>query len=79
MEKESDDVSNIHNRFSLTLVNPSSKYFSLIVSLVVVTVMVLATYLGYLGDYEQVWYRIPAVLGILVLSQLLDAKFDSNT
>ena len=75
MEKESDDVSNIHNRFSLTLVNPSSKYFSLIVSLVVVTVMVLATYLGYLGDFEQVWYRIPAVLGILVLSQLLDAKF----
>ena len=75
MEKESDDVSNIHNRFSLTLVNPSSKYFSLVISLVVTTVMVLTTYLGYLGDFEQVWYRIPAVLGILVLTQLLDAKF----
>ncbi len=75
MENESDDVSNIHSRFSLTLVNPSSKYFSLVISLVVTTVMVLATYLGYLGDFEQVWYRIPAVLGILVLSQFLDAKF----
>ena len=37
--------------------------------------MVLATYLGYLGDFEQVWYRIPAVLGVLALTQLLDSKF----
>ena len=35
MEQESDDVSNIHDRFSLTLVNPGSKYFSLVGSLVV--------------------------------------------
>ena len=27
MEQESDDVSNIHNRFSLTLVNPGSQVF----------------------------------------------------
>ena len=46
MEKASDDVSNIHNRFSLTLVNPSSHYFSLVVSLVVASVSVLAIYLG---------------------------------
>ena len=46
MEKESDDVSNIHNRFSLTLVNPSSHYFSLVVSLVVAAVISLTTYFG---------------------------------
>ena len=50
MEQDTDNVSNIHNRFSLTLVNPSSKYFSLVVSMVVAAVTVLATYLGYLNN-----------------------------
>ena len=76
--EDSDDVSNIHNRFSLTLVNPSSKYFSLVVSLVVSTVTVLATYLAYLQDFEQLWYRIPMVLGVLVVSQLLDSKLSKK-
>ena len=77
MEKASDDVSNIHNRFSLTLVNPSSHYFSLVVSLVVASVTVLATYFGYLNSlgFEENWYRLPVVLGVLVLTQLLDTRF----
>ena len=77
MERESDDVSNIHNRFSLTLVNPSSHYFSLVVSLIVATVSVLAVYFGYLGSlgFEENWYRLPIVLGVLVLTQLLDTRF----
>ncbi|EIJ66048.1 putative membrane protein [Candidatus Nitrosopumilus salaria BD31] len=77
MEKESDDVSNIHNRFSLTLVNPSSHYFSLVVSLIVASVTVLATYFGYLSSlgFEENWYRLPLVLGVLVLTQLLDTRF----
>ncbi|QLH03144.1 DUF2070 domain-containing protein [Nitrosopumilus cobalaminigenes] len=77
MEKDPDDVSNIHNRFSLTLVNPSSHYFSLVVSLVVATVTVLATYFGYLFNFgfDENWYRLPLVLGVLVLTQLLDTQF----
>ena len=80
MEPESDDVSNIHNRFSLTLVNPSSHYFSLVVSLVVASVTVLATYFGYLNNlgFEQNWYRLPIVLGVLVLTQLLDTRFSKK-
>ncbi|KFM16545.1 hypothetical protein AAA799D11_00622, partial [Marine Group I thaumarchaeote SCGC AAA799-D11] len=39
MENAPDDVSNIHNRFSLTLVNPSSHYFSLFVSLGVAAII----------------------------------------
>ena len=39
-----DGVSNIHDRFSLTLVNPSSHYFSLVVSLVVASVTVLTVH-----------------------------------
>jgi len=77
MEKDSDDVSKIHNRFSLTLVNPSSHYFSLVVSMVVSTVTVLAIYFGYLSNlgFEQNWYRLPIVLGVLALMQLLDTRF----
>jgi len=71
MEKESDDVSNIHNRFSLTLVNPGSHYFSLVASLGVGLVIVLATYFGYLSNLnlEEFWYRIPKhILDISVIS-----------
>jgi len=77
MEKDPDDVSNIHNRFSLTLVNPSSHYFSLVASLGVGAVIVLATYLGYFnnGYLDQIWFRLPAVIVVLALIQLLDAKF----
>jgi len=77
MEQESDDVSSIHNRFSLTLVNPGSHYFSLAASLGVGLVIVLATYLGHLNNLnlEEFWYRIPMVLGIMAIMQLLDIKF----
>ena len=76
MEQESDDVSNIHNRFSLTLVNPGSKYFSLVGSLVVGIVIVLATYFGYLNlEFNEFWYKIPMVLGMMAAMQLLDVKF----
>lgn len=80
MEQDPDDVSNIHNRFSLTLVNPSSHYFSLVISLIVSSVMVLATYFGYLTNvsFEQNWYRLPLVLGVLVITQLLDTRFSKK-
>ena len=76
MEQESDDVSNIHNRFSLTLVNPGSKYFSLVGSLIVGIVIVLATYFGYLNlEFNEFWYKIPMVLVMMAAMQLLDVKF----
>ena len=76
MEQESDDVSNIHNRFSLTLVNPGSKYFSLVGSLIVGIVIVLATYFGYLNlEFNEFWYKIPMVLVMMAIMQLLDIKF----
>ena len=76
MEKESDDVSNIHNRFSLTLVNPSSHYFSLVVSLAVATIISAVTLFGYLGtSIEESWYVIPGVVTVLFVTQLLDTRF----
>jgi len=74
MEKSSDDVSNIHNRFSLTLINPSSHYFSLIGSLIVATVITVITYLGYLSS-EEFLFRIPLVVVVLVITQLIDSRF----
>jgi len=74
MEKSSDDVSNIHSRFSLTLINPSSHYFSLIGSLIVATVITVITYLGYLSS-EEFLFRIPLVVVVLVITQLIDSRF----
>jgi len=74
MEETPDDVSNIHNRFSLTLINPSSHYFSLVASLIVATVITIITYLGYFGS-EDFWLRIPLVLMVLAITQLLDTRF----
>jgi len=74
MEKSSDDVSNIHNRFSLTLINPASHYFSLVGSLVIAAVITATVYFGYLGS-DEIWFRIPLVVGILALTQLIDTQF----
>ncbi|MCV0391881.1 MAG: DUF2070 family protein [Nitrosopumilus sp.] len=80
MEKASDDVSNIHNRFSLTLINPSSHYFSLVGSLSISAVIFLATYFGYLDNIfsKDVWYRLPIIIGVLAITQLLDTRFSKK-
>ena len=70
----SDDVSNIHNRFSLTLINPSSHYFSLVASLIIAAVITITTYLGYL-ESDEFLFRIPMVVGVLAVSQLIDTRF----
>ena len=74
MEKAEDDVSNIHNRFSLTLVNPSSHYFSLVVSLLVATAITAIIHIVYL-ESNELWFRIPAVIVTLGIVQLIDVKF----
>jgi len=73
MEK-SDGVSNIHNRFSLTLINPSSHYFSLVVSLLVAVAITSITHLIYLNS-EELWFRIPVVVITLGIAQLIDTRF----
>jgi putative membrane protein len=74
MEKSSDEVSNIHNRFSLTLINPASHYFSLVGSLAIAAVITATIFLGYL-DSDQIWFRIPTVIAVLALTQLIDTRF----
>jgi len=77
MQKTPDDVANIHNRFSLTLVNPGSHYFSLVASLITAIVIALTIHFGYLSNLsvDEIWYRFPAVIAVLLLTQLLDTRF----
>ena len=78
MKNNPDGVSNIHNRFSLTLINPSSHYFSLAGSLGIAAVISLTTYFGYLSNLgwtDELWYRLPAIVTVLFLTQLLDTRF----
>jgi len=74
MQKAPDDVSNIHNRFSLTLINPSSHYFSLVASLIVAVAITVTTYLVYLNS-EEFWIKIPLVVVVLAITQLMDTRF----
>ena len=80
MEKDPDNVSNIHKRFSLTLINPSSYYFSLVVSLAISVIISLTVYIGYLSEssMEEVWYRIPLVVAVLAVSQIIDRGFSKK-
>jgi putative membrane protein len=77
MVKSEDDVSNIHNRFSLTLVNPSSQYFSLVVSLLVATAISAIIHIIYLGT-DELWFRIPAVVVTLGVVQFIDTQFSKR-
>ena len=79
MEKDLDDVSNIHKRFSLTLLNPSSYHFSLVASLIIAAVIVITVHFGYLNEsLEEFWYRIPIIVGVLALTQIIDAMFSKK-
>ncbi|MEX0861274.1 DUF2070 family protein [Nitrosopumilus sp.] len=79
MEKDLDDVSNIHKRFSLTLLNPASYYFSLVASLIIAAVIALTVHFGYLNEsLEEFWYRIPIIVGVLALTQIIDVRFSKK-
>lgn len=74
MESSSDDVSRIHGRYSLTLINPSSHYISLVASVIVVSILVLVTFFAYIeGQYVE--YRLITAIGVLLAIQLLDSKY----
>jgi putative membrane protein len=74
MEKSSDNVSKIHNRFSLTLINPSSHYFSLVGALIISAVITATIHFGYIKP-SDFWFRVIAVMGILAISQFIDTRF----
>ncbi len=77
MEKSSDDVSRIHGRYSLTLINPSSHYFSLGVSIVIAAVITITTYVGYLKS-QEFYFVIPSMVAVLLIAQFIDSRYIKN-
>lgn len=77
MTESYNDVSKIHKRYSLTLLNPSSFYTSLIFSIIVVSVLVTLTVSFYLESDDLV-FRLLAVIGALLITQLIDSRFTKN-
>ncbi len=77
MTESYNDVSKIHKRYSLTLLNPSSFYTSLIFSIIITSVLVTLTVTFYL-ESEDLIFRIALVVGALVATQLIDSRFTKN-
>ena len=77
MTESYSDVSKIHKRYSLTLLNPSSFYTSLIISVIVASIIVTLTVTFFLESDDLV-YRLIAVLGVLLVTQLIDSRFTKN-
>ena len=76
MIKDPDDgVSVIHNRFSLTLLNPASHYSSLVASLLIAVAISAAIHIAYIPGTNDLLYSTLAVVAVLFLTQLLDTRF----
>lgn len=77
MKESSDDVSRIHTRYTFTLITPSSKYQSLLASIAIASAIVAVATFGYFKD-ELILSRLLAVVGVLVMTQLIDSQFTKN-
>ena len=71
------DVSRIHKRYSLTLLNPSSFYFSLSLSIVFSSLIVVLVGFFYL-ELENIFLPLVSVIGVLLVTQLIDSRFTKN-
>ena len=74
---EQDDVSKIQKRYSLTLLNPSSHYVSLVISVAVAGIMAAFVSLTYL-NISDVIFPVLSVIGVLVGTQFLDILFSRH-
>ena len=72
-----DDVSQIQKRYSLTLLNPSSIYLSLIFSIVVVSVLAATTVFAY-RQSDDIVLRLALLMPVLLVTQYIDSRFIRN-
>jgi len=77
MTESYSDVSKIHKRYSLTLLNPSSFYTSLIISIIVASALVTLT-VSFFLESEDLVFRLILVIGVLLVTQLIDSRFTKN-
>ena len=72
-----DHVTSIHKRYSLTLINPSSFYHSLIISVAIVSLLVLTINFQYLQN-NDIFYSLLGVIVILLSTQYIDSRLIKN-
>ncbi|HEX9846402.1 MAG TPA: DUF2070 family protein [Candidatus Nitrosotenuis sp.] len=78
MTESHDDVTNIHRRYSLTLLNPTSRYHSLIISIIAAAIASFVILFVYLGKSDEILFRLPAAIGVLAVTQYIDSRFIKN-
>ena len=71
---DSNDIQNIHRRYTLTLINPSSYYVSLFGSIAIASVISFLCFNNFIQNYE-ILYHLPAAVGALLTIQYIDSRF----
>ena len=71
---DSNDIQNIHKRYSFTLINPASFYVSLTSSIVIASIIAFLNFNNYIPNYE-ILYHLPAVVAVLLTLQYVDSRF----
>ena len=71
---DSNDIENIHRRYSFTLINPASFYVSLFASVGIVSIISALALNNYIANYE-ILYHLPAVIAVLLATQYFDSRF----
>ncbi|MGI0089759.1 MAG: DUF2070 family protein, partial [Nitrosopumilaceae archaeon] len=74
MTKNADNVSRIHKRYSLTLLNPSSHYLSLVISIMVASATVLLSLFAYFDADEKILLHLPLTIVALLATQVIDYR-----
>ncbi|MYJ28346.1 MAG: DUF2070 family protein [Cenarchaeum sp. SB0672_bin_9] len=73
MQTSTDDVSKLQGRYSLTLLSPSSRYFSICLSIGMLGALVAITIMWYMN--LQDYWRIGTAIGVLLATQYVDSRY----
>lgn len=76
MQTSTDDVSKLQGRYSLTLLSPSSQYFSICLSIGMAGALVAIVTMWYMN--LQDYWRIGAAIGVLLATQYVDSRYIKN-
>lgn len=74
MTENSDNVSRIHKRYTLTTLTPSSPYVSLVGSVVLACVIVWLSMFYYFKTSDRLFLSIPLTIGALVVTHVIDTR-----
>jgi len=74
---DSNDIENIHKRYSFTLINPASFYVSLTGSIAIAAIISFLCFNNYIQNYE-IFYHLPAAVAVLLAIQYIDSRFTKH-